>query len=36
MPNITYRKVKVDGVDYIILRTDDVLAVLEPEHAMAK
>jgi chaperonin GroES len=28
-------EVKVDGVDYIILRADDVLAVLVPEHAMA-
>ncbi len=28
-------EVKVDGVDYIILRADDVLAVLEQEPALA-
>lgn len=27
-------EVKVDGVDYVILRAEDVLAVLEPEPAL--
>jgi chaperonin GroES len=28
-------EVKVEGIDYVILRAEDVLAVLEPEPAMA-